>query len=575
MKSIFNLCLLTVVLTSCGIIHIGTPENVQKRFESKSSKNWPSEDLSQFDDTTLGSTIADLFGDHCESCLTGSQLFSPDKNYIPDISSIKNDLRDKVEVAEISGENILFYALTEEETTKSWDKILFSPSRVINIAEAGNYSTTASPGFSSYFYSADCTGFVKSEINGGGKVPYAALTASAENAYSKNSALFYIKGNFQSPITNLKIASGDVMTRFYSLLWTFYAKNPDLSDQQLYFIEEFPGYLVKHFMGTEIKSSAEITANLNIEGSIASLITATAGFKNSVSSLFSASNWKSILSRKNGNHAKYSALPTLSEVKSYFETIQSIDVVESNAESNAIAIGKPYIMTHFFPGVTEENAKQWELDFTEPDIFKKGCKVIAQSDKLSNGMAGMRLTFDGIAKDSLFKSSTESFYNVKFHFKKTAKVGSETLKVQSEHRINTSSKPNVGIQNKEIECSRTIKSNNLLTLTWDVDFWLDDKGNPINPKEEIQISNATNSSNKVFTVAANPKAISNGVNMYRLTLTDTFNGGQEDIDPTEYDLISYTAILSLSLNSGNVVKKNLVVQLKYPRAKVSPSGSED
>ena len=574
MKKILLMLTITCVLSfsGCKSFFIGSSSKLESRVESEREASWPPTSKPIYENNTFGKILEEEFESHCSKCITNIRI-NPNKSYIPQEDDVTKLLNEPIESAKISGENIFFFCFSDNEKAADLSAVSFNPSKVLQLGLQNKFVIKDVTGYTGFYYSSNCSGYVKSTVTGNTKLPYIALDGSIQNDVVKNSTIVLIKGWFSSPISEILAGRSLEKNLLYSSLWTFYNNNVNLRNTKVNYLNEFQGYLLKRFSSSELRSSIGLTANVNVTVPSSSF-SADAQLLSNMTNLFKSNNWITIRSKSfDADYPKqtlFRELPTLDQTIEYFATIQS---ASKSLDGELLSVGKPHKHFHFFKGLPKElSVDYWVIESVTPSIYDgeiMGLSIDSKYVANEIGEYGCRIDVEGTPSSSLFGTSLKPFYDVEFTLRSKDAIDGKYLKLKSKIRINTSEAPRIirldeGLVDYSKVVSSSVGSNP--EFMWTLNFLVDVSGSSVDTNSPIQIESTT-LSNGVKISGKTLTQVDSNLKKYKVSIMAPSDQPESSYEIDKYDQVSSEVTLKMKLTSGSFIIKSFTNQLKYPRVK--------
>jgi hypothetical protein len=571
----FYLLFLFVVPLSLSPITINAQKlsKYQKRLEEQRQENWPPERT--YSRVSLGYALQNIFKRHCEYC--GFKTLPGKRDYLPaDISKFlgRRKLRTDVETANIRGGGLLFYLFKGEEIHQPFDKIDFTPSRIFHLNDVEDqFTINPEDNFDTYFMHKTCSAYLKSALDAGIQPPYSTFKAALETDSRRESSVIAISGSFISPLKTVLSANDYRTTETMLKLWQFYQENPEYINN-LFFLREFEGVMLKHISDTEKNLQIEMEGGLNLMGPLPAHLKTSLGIGNNTNLAFSGTDWETIVytdfDYPNNKSQLFSPLPSPSAISRYLDNIRPVFQREEDLPLMIEGIDyKHFLIVEGIPPSMCNNF--WELANVQDGVYENLPTLQAEPyyDEI-NQTSGCRFTITGKPMSEHFQGQLEDLpgkLNVKYQIRSKQALDGQYLTFAVNEEVQTSAHPIANISGGEFDLTK--KEGWEFAFQWQFAIEIEDAYNPVDFNQKPHIGNlVVRQSDKPINVRIIEVQADTERKRFMVTLETQDSYSLDKIDHSSLD--KYNLSLDIHLKSAQTSTTNvrpIKGILKFPSLK--------
>ncbi|GEM_PF-4058537 len=404
-----------------------------KRSEDSLKLDWPPKGP-KYINNSMGSELNNIFGSYTKF---NSLSNNEDRDYIPKViqNFVKKERLDLItERANISGRGVFFYIYNDIERKSSFNTINYDINTTrklkLEYLDIDNFDIRADKDIDNFILTRTARGLIDTYIEGGIKPPYSSIELAAQKEKEQKSALVVLSGSFESPVLNNFTKNTEILLN----LWEIYTNNPEIINNA-YYLKSFNGVISKFIASKEDYNKLGGSGVLNYNGPLDSKIKAGITAETESSSLFSGTDWETIINvnnlKDNERENLFLPCPNPEQIKSHFENIREIPV---GNEILVKDVNSEQQLEFFIPQVPfiYHQDGLWEIVDYSPEFFYTLPRLSVTKDVI-NGKEGIRFTFYVKPNTSIFGEETELDANKYVFFKikstKSIKVGSTVVEL--------------------------------------------------------------------------------------------------------------------------------------------------
>ncbi|MEZ4986995.1 MAG: hypothetical protein R2795_18480 [Saprospiraceae bacterium] len=397
----------------------------------------------------------------------------------------KNDLRTRVEQANLSGSGLMQYIFHAQELVKPLDALAFRPD--FRMVSPGDQAFDIQPDshHDAFILTENCSGYLKAALDAGIEPPYSAFKAALATDDKKASTVVAIAGSFRSPVQQLLQANNAATTALMLELWQFYKQHPEYIGQA-YYLQTFAGVMIKHSASSEVGRQIENQWGININGPLGSHTQAQASWNRQASGTFSGTDWETIVFVDAENPQSrlqwYAPLPDPAAISLYFARLKPS--FERHADFPLLTEGVPHKHYLTVEGIPEYLARgQWMIEGVSEGVYVDSPRLEVTPFQ-ENGRFGCRFTIEGQPGQDIFKGTLADRpgkCSVSYRIRNTDVVGGVSLAFDVKEELPTSAHP--VLQMGEGRFDLSIKEDRQFAFQWEIPLVVDDEENPVNFNE--------------------------------------------------------------------------------------------
>lgn len=491
-KALFCLCMLFHLLAS----DLDAQRSVRRARESLREireDSWPPERA--YSRVSLGYALQRIFKKHYNYC--GFAPRGERRDYIPpDINRFlgRRTLRTRVEVADISGGNLLQYIFRGDEIETPLSVVHYRSANVLNLDSiTGQFLLDPDERFDAFLLTKNCAGYLKSALDAGIEPPYSAFRTALDVDDRRESIVLAISGSFVSPLEEI-IQARDVRTTELMLrLWQFYRQHPQYIGQA-YYLREIEGVMIKHLATSEQGTKLESEVGINVNIPLAGRISANSGLGRSAATSFRGTDWETIVYTDfEGPYTRrslYAPLPGPAEISAYFNDLRPLFRKDPNFPM--LTEGTAHQHNLIVEGVPDVLCRQpWIIDNLDPGVYNRPPALTVEYLPSGRGDLGAcRFTVTGEPERKLFRGSRRNRpgqARLRYRIRSQEPLAGYHLALWVEEELPTSAHPTVALGKGSFDLS--MRPDRRFAFQWRTVLDIEDSENPIDFEELPQVQN--------------------------------------------------------------------------------------